>query len=95
MRWLESLSDDDRIELAKRRLPTVIDELNTLIHLHESNRIIACSNVLSSQIPESYAGHHFVIFRQVMIKGEVSRLTSLWDMPSERAKDLNSLPTIV
>jgi hypothetical protein len=89
--WPVTLPIDDRIEVARERLPQIVDNLVTLIHLHETNRIVCYSNKLASQIPRSYAGHHFKLFQHTMLKGEALRLCTLWDGVK---MDRMSLPTI-
>lgn len=65
--------------------------VNELIELHEANEIIAFSDVLSSQIPTSFAAHAFDQFRAVMLRFEVLRLAACW---GKRARD-NNIPSIL
>ncbi len=89
--WPSNLTVDERIQVARERLPQIVDNLLTLIHLHETNRIVCYSDTLASQIHRSYAGHHFKLFQHTMLKGEALRLCTLWDGIS---KHRMSLPTI-
>jgi hypothetical protein len=89
--WPNNLTVDERIRIARERLPQIVDNLLTLIHLHETNRIVCYSDKLGSQIPRSYAGHHFKLFQHTMLKGEALRLCTLWDGVK---RDRMSLPTI-
>jgi hypothetical protein len=90
-RWPDTLSTDERIAIAQRRLPDMVDTVLRLIHLHESNQIINYSRTLADQIPRSYAANAFILFQRTMLDGEFIQLCTLWDPVREHRR---SLPTI-
>lgn len=53
----EKLRDGERIELAKAKIPKVLDHFLYLLELHANNAHIVYSPLLSSQIPPSFAAN--------------------------------------
>lgn len=87
------MSPDDRVARARERLKKVVDRTSSLIALNQSNAIVTYSNILSKQIPASYAGHAFNLFRSTMHSHEIVMLCSLWDRP-DQTLDQQSIPTV-
>jgi len=80
-RKVVALSPADRLVLAKQRTNELVDHMISLIAMHESNLIIMKTDVLSRQIPSSYAAHAFNNFRFSMAGFEVVRLCAFWEPP--------------
>src|SRR4051812_45025190 len=75
------LSPADRFTTAKQRTEELVNHMMTLIALHESNQYVLKNDVLSSQIPRSYAANAFNTFRFSMAGFEVVRLCAFWEEP--------------
>jgi hypothetical protein len=88
----ESLENAVRIELAKDKMPRVLDHLLYLLELHANNAHVVYSALLSSQIPQSFGANAFNIFRRSMHQFEIVRLCALWDS-ADPAKE--NIPTVI
>jgi hypothetical protein len=86
------MSLDERIKLAKGKLPRLVDHVLYVLELHENNKIILYSPLLSKQIPQSYAAHAFNLFQCGLHQLEIVRLCALWD---DVRLDKENIPTIV
>ena len=80
-RKTKTLSSSDRLTLAKQRTNELVNHMISLIALHASNQVILKTDVLSRQIPRSYAAHAFNNFRFSMAGFEVVRLCAFWEPP--------------
>lgn len=76
-----------RLQSMSERLVT---QVNALISLHESNRILVYSDRISGQVPRSYAAHTFNIISQASHFYEIARHCALWDKSSN---DRESIPS--
>ena len=88
----ESLGNAARIELAKDKMPRVLDHFLYLLELHANNAYVVYSSLLSSQIPQSFGANAFNIFRRSMHQFEIVRLCALWDS-ADSAKE--NIPTVI
>ena len=88
----EKMSMADRITAAKKKTARVVDHLLYLLELHENNSIIVYSDILSSQIPTSFAANAFNIFQLGLHQFEIVRLCALWDR-AESGKE--NIPTVI
>ncbi len=70
----------------------VVDHAHYLLDIHENNAIVLFSDILSKQIPKSYAANAFNSFREAMHQIEVVRLCALWDAAH---LDHESIPTVI
>ena len=69
-----------------------MDHAVDLLWINESNAVTLYSDVLSKQIPRSYAAHAFNVFRKSMHQIEIVRLCALWD-PAKIERE--TIPTII
>jgi hypothetical protein len=88
----EGLCDSERIELAKKKIEKVLDQVLALAAIHENNAFVVFSPKLADQIPRSYAAHAFGFLQHAMHDLELVRLCALWDKPDP---DKQSVPTVV
>jgi hypothetical protein len=91
-RWIDKLTCEQRIELAKEKMVKVIDHFVYLIMLHANNDFVVYSSALSSQIPTSFAANAFNVFVRSMYHFEVIRLCALWDSVELQKENI---PTVV
>lgn len=91
MSWLTALSPEERLTRALEKTSRLIDHMSEVIRLHESNRLLVYTDVLSGQIPISYAAHAFNELSRAQHFFEIARLCALWD-PSDAHRD--SIPTV-
>lgn len=75
------LSPADRFKTAKQRTEELVNHMLALIALHESNQFVLKSDVLSKQIPRSFAANAFNSFRFSMAGFELIRLCAFWEPP--------------
>jgi hypothetical protein len=62
----ENTPRQERIDLAKARMPKVVDHFLYLVELHANNLYAVYTPTLSSQIPKSYAANAFLVFQRSM-----------------------------
>jgi hypothetical protein len=91
-KWIEELSPDQRAELAKSRIRMVADQIDALLHLHESNRILIYTDTVTSKIPRSYAAHTYNLISDCLFQYQLVRLCALWDDPTRKGRA--SLPVV-
>jgi len=91
-KWIEDLSPEERAELAKSRIRKVADQIDALLHLHESNRILIYTDTVTSKIPRSHAANTYNLISDCLFGYQLVRLCALWDDPSR--KDRASLPVV-
>ena len=89
---ISKLSIAERITAAKAKTERLVDHLLYVIELHENNAITLYSPILASQIPTSYAGNAFIVFRHALHQFEIVRLCALWDTV-ELEKE--NVPTVI
>jgi len=89
---ISKLSIAERITAAKAKTERLVDHLLYVIELHENNAITLYSPILTSQIPTSYAGNAFIVFRHALHQFEIVRLCALWDTV-ELEKE--NIPTVI
>ncbi len=70
--WFASLSAHERYERAVHIVSCAIDQLQEIIGVTETNRIIIYSPAIASQIPPSYAANAFNLLQWVMLNYEFS-----------------------
>jgi AbiU2 len=87
----ETLATQKRIDEAKRVTARLVGHLQYVLAIHENHAIVLYSDILSEQIPKSYATNAFNVFRQAMHQIEVVRICALWD-PAHLDKE--SIPTV-
>ena len=73
------MTTDDRIAAAKACVEKVVNHVLHSIALHENNEVFIYSDVISSQIPESYAANAFNLTRDALFRYSLIRLCALWD----------------
>lgn len=81
-----------RIDEAKRTTKQVVAHAVDLIWINESNAVTLYSDVLTKQIPRSYAAHAFNVFRKAMYQIEIVRLCALWDKAN---LERETIPTVI
>lgn len=91
-RFPGTLSDAERLALARKRTSKLIDHLCALFTMHEANAIVVYSPVLAKQIPRSRAASAFNQLQTSLHLFEFVRLCALWDSPGD---DRESIPTIL
>src|ERR1700730_7046822 len=75
----ESWDTQKRVTEAKRITERLVDHTLYLLDIHENNAIVLYSDMLSKQIPKSYAANAFNVVREAMHQIEVVRICALWD----------------
>ncbi len=83
--WKNSLSNEERLAIAEKKSAKLLDLGIELVYYHASNRVVAFTDVLSSQIPMSYAGHAFAIFQRGLFEIEVIKLARLWEKSDQHS----------
>lgn len=89
---IDRLSVEERIRLAKDIVQKLTHRVDRAIQRSENNKILVYSDMLSSQIPKSRAGHAYIELRRSLFEYEIVRLLALWDRPSSNAV---SIPTAI
>jgi AbiU2 len=89
---IAAMSTAERVELAKKLTDRVTDHLLYVLELHETNRIVLYSPILSSQIPTSHAGNAFITFQRGLHQIEIVRLCALWDSVDLQKENI---PTVI
>jgi AbiU2 len=89
---IAEMSTAKRVELAKKLTDRVTDHLLYVLELHETNRIVIYSPILSSQIPTSHAANAFVTFQRGLHQMEIVRLCALWDSVDLQKENI---PTVI
>ncbi len=89
--WVEKQDLDTRIALAKEKTANIVNHLQHVIALHESNRFLVFSDIIGKQMKTSFGAHTFNLLRVSQLRYEILKLTALWDSPSENRE---SIPTI-
>jgi len=82
---VSEMQTEDRISEAKICIKKLTYSVGEVLEMHESNQIVVYSDILSSQIPSSFAGHSFKHFQAAMHRYEIVRLLALWDHAQENA----------
>lgn len=88
-----SLSTQERIDLAKDRISKVSQHVLDCIAIHETNRIVLYTDKLSSQVSKTYASHAFIVMRESLFRFELIRLCAIWH--SDNTHDPESIGTLV
>ncbi len=88
----ETWDPSKRITEAKRLTERLVDHAQYLLDLCENNAIILYSDLLSKQIPRSYAANAFNVFREALHQIELVRLSALWD---HAHIDNEAIPTVI
>lgn len=83
---------DKKIIRAEELIDKILFHSQTLLRIHYSNRKLLYSDIISSQIPKSFAAHTFNLLQITQYRFEVMRLSALWDSPS---KHRESIPTLL
>jgi hypothetical protein len=91
-KWITDVSYEQRAELAKIKIRKVADQIDGLLHLHESNRILIYTDTVTSKIPRSFAASTYNLVSDCLFRYQLVRLCALWDDPSR--KDRASLPVV-
>ncbi len=90
--WVDELSAAERAVLAVQRMNAVADQVDDLLYLHESNRILLYTDSVADKIPRSYAANTFNLVTECLFRYQVIRLCALWDTSS---KDRASIPAVI
>lgn len=77
----EKLPSEERLDLARQKLKSIVPLMLGLISLNENNAILVYSERLAGQIPRSLAANAFTRFQRAMHEMEILKLTALWDRP--------------
>lgn len=83
---------DERLARARQATSKLVRLFVTLVHLHASKEHVAHSDLLSRQIPASFAATAFNLLQWVYIESALLRSIVMWD---EVDPDKNSIPTVV
>jgi hypothetical protein len=90
-RWPFSLAAEQRADAAREKMPRIIDQLISLLEIHEANRIIVYSDRLVSRVDGTPAATGFNVLQWSSFAYELVRLCALWDAPADNR---DSIPTI-
>ncbi|MCF8506243.1 MAG: hypothetical protein K9G59_15130 [Caulobacter sp.] len=85
------LSDAEALAAAKAKAKELFGLIGTVMMFHANNRHLIYGKELSSQLPNSYAGHAFQNLQAASFGMQLIRLMALWDRASA---DRTSIPTI-
>jgi hypothetical protein len=91
----ENIPRYERIDLAKVRMPKVVDHFLYLVELHANNEYAVYSSTLSSQIPTSYAANAFLVFQRSMYQLEIVRLCALWDSADLKKENITTVIELI
>lgn len=80
--WHTKLAPDQRCDRASEIVSRAIDQLQEIIGVAETNRIIVYSPAVASQIPVSHAANAFNLLQWITLNYEIVRLCALWDKGS-------------
>ncbi|THD82410.1 hypothetical protein E7811_15310 [Aliigemmobacter aestuarii] len=89
--WVNNLTSEQRLGLAREKVKALIGQLDELIAVKWTNKHIIYSKTLSNLIPKSYAANAFNQLQNSLHKYAIIRTMAIWDSP---AKDRNSVPTV-
>jgi hypothetical protein len=92
---IAKLSVADRLATAKVKTERVVGHLLYVLELHENNEIIVYSDILSAQIPTSYAANAFIIFRHGFHQFEIVRLCALWDSVELEKENITTIVELI
>jgi hypothetical protein len=87
-----SLNLSERMHLGKRKIDLMVGDLMRLIALHENNKLITYSPLLTKQIPTSFAANAFNVFQESLHRYEIVRICTFWDGID---LDKSNIPTVV
>ncbi|MEL7178392.1 MAG: hypothetical protein AAFN63_01035 [Pseudomonadota bacterium] len=90
--FVNDWSDQERIERAKDLADRLVDHTRGLLALSENNKVVLYSDMLSSQIPRSFAANAFNDLQRSMQFYFLVRLSAIWDKASP---DRESIPTVI
>lgn len=90
--FADKLTDEQRVERAKVVTDKLVDHARGLVAMAENNAVVLYSDVLSSQIPRSFAAHAFNEMQRSMHFYFLVRLSAIWDKPSS---DRESIPSVL
>jgi hypothetical protein len=76
---IRALKLGPRISLAKAKMERALDHFLYVLELHANNAFVVRSNILSAQIPQSFAANAFNVFQRSMHQIEIVRLCAMWD----------------
>lgn len=82
---VSNLSARDRIEKAKEVIEKLTYRIREVIELQETNELVFYGDVLSKQIPVSYAASAFNNMQQSLLRYQVIRLLAIWDKNDDNA----------
>ncbi len=91
---MSNFSVEERIRLAKEKTQKLVDHTSHLISIHENNKIILYSKILTDQIPESFAANAFNVLQESLYGFELVRLCVLWDKPRKDDFSEESIPSV-
>lgn len=92
LKWPATLNTSARVAAAETKVSELVNQMLDLFALHEANRFITYTPLLSKQIPASHAAHAFNVFQRSSFLFEVLRVCALWESPEENRI---SIPTVV
>ncbi len=90
---IDAMKTEDRISAAKRCVEKVVGHILHSIALHENNEVFIYSDVISSQIPESFAANAFNLTRDALFRYSLIRLCAVWD--NDIREEAQTIPRIV
>jgi len=90
---VEELTTGDRIAAAKKCVEKVVGHVLHSIALHENNEVFIYSEVISSQIPESFAANAFNLTRDALFRYSLIRLCAVWD--HDLGEEAETIPRVV
>ncbi len=76
-RFPDNMTDEQRIKIAQHRADRFIDHVRDLASMHEANKIVVYSKVLSSQVPRSHAASALNQMQRSMLMFELVRLCAM------------------
>jgi hypothetical protein len=93
--WPDTLSTEDRIDLAQAKTRQAVAHLLEILALHENNAIIVYSDKLAKQIPKSRGANAFNTFQQSMHRYEIVRICALWDSKDSAKENISTIVELI
>ena len=88
---IEGMTVEERMTYAKDKTTRMVNALVDLVALHENNRLVVYSPLLSGQLPRSFAANAFNVFQNCIHFYEIVRVCAFWDGLD---LDKSNIPTV-
>lgn len=95
--WKSKIPVEERTKLAKDKTQRLVDKARVLLRVRSTNEILLHTDLISKQIPKSYAAHAFNALGKAMHEHELTCLCALWDSVGndETVRARDSIPAVV